>query len=169
MMPPIPNPEGLPPEALTLEYILDEGCLPYILGQKTERAAMEGLRLTHHNPPSFGLSLPPPPMWRGSYPGLSNVVVGRTICSLNIRGGNIASYRVAAQRALHHRLGPSVGHEADQGYRSVLPGQITGCQNGVRYSYYQQGDRPFFSVELNRVADCAKDPMRNLDTPPPRG
>ena len=160
LTPPIPNPAGLPSDALTLQYVLDQGCFPYMLGEKSETAAMRGLRLNHFGP---GLSLTPPgpPHWLGSYPGLSGVVVGRDSCSVVIHGSNIAAYRTATQMALRRRFGPAVEQDAESGYAPVLPGQITVCRGGLRYTYYQNPGHPLFSVDLSRIADCGTDPMRS--------
>jgi hypothetical protein len=170
LTPPIPNPAGLPSDALTLQYVLDQGCFPYMLGEKSETAAMHGLRLNHFGPgPS--LTPPGPPHWLGSYPGLSTVVVGRDSCSVVIHGSNIAAYRTATQIVLRRRFGPAVvEQDAQSGYAQVLPGQITGCRGGLRYTYYQDRGRPWFSVDMNRVADCATDPLRSFrpfQGPPP--
>jgi hypothetical protein len=160
LTPPIPNPAGLPSDALTLQYVLDRGCFPYLLGEMSETAAMRGLRLTHHGP---GLSLTPPgpPMWLGSYPGLSNVVVGPRSCSVHIHGSHIEVYRAATQTVLRRRFGAAVEDDAHAGYAAALPGQVTACRGGLRYTYYQERGRPWFSVDVNRVADCANDPLRS--------
>lgn len=150
---PGPNPAGLPEEARTLEYILDRGCLPYVLGAKTEKEAMRGVGLTHHGPSLTFVDPPGPPTWLGLYAGLSNVVVGRDICSIHMKGaGNFAAYRTAAQAVLRRRLGAAVDQDANSGYRQVLPGQITGCHEGVSYTYY--ATRRIFSVDLRPAATC---------------
>jgi hypothetical protein len=152
---PGPNPAGLPEEARTLEYILDRGCLPYVLGAKTENEAMRGVGLTHHGPPWTFVDPPGPPRWLGVYAGLSNVVVGRDICRIHMKGaGNFAAYRAATQSVLRRRLGAAVDQDANSGSRQVLPGQITGCHEGFSYTYY--ATRRIFSVDLRPAATCTK-------------
>jgi hypothetical protein len=102
MMPAIPNPDGLPANALTLQHVLDRGCLPYILGRASEQQAMSSLRLNHIRSIMPSFLGPPPPMWMGSYPGLSNVLVGPQSCSINMHRGDVESYRRATRAALRH-------------------------------------------------------------------
>ena len=159
---PIANPEGLSAQAQTLRYVLDQGCFAYMLGERPEGDAMRALRLTHHGP---GLSLTPPgpPYWLGSYPGLSNVVVGRDSCSVNMRGRDTVAYRMATELVLKRRLGDAQPL-TDPAYPVALPRQLTGCRHGVRYTFYP--DRVGFSVDLNRV-DCATDRLRGAPSPTP--
>jgi hypothetical protein len=159
---PIANPEGLTDDAQTLRYVLDRGCFAYMLGEKSEGEAMRALQLTHHGP-GFSLTPPGPPFWLGSYPGLSNVVVGKDSCSVNMRGRSADTYRTATELVLRRRFGdaPPV---SDPAYAAILPGQRTGCRRDVRYTYYP--DRVGFSVDLNRV-NCASDPLRGATLPAP--
>ncbi|WP_297696820.1 hypothetical protein [Phenylobacterium sp.] len=159
LTPPIPNPAGVPPEALTLEYVLDRGCLAYLLGEKTEREAMRGLRLNYIRPM---FSMDPggsDPYWAGAYPGLANVRVSPGLCDINIHGRDVAAYRAAAERVFQRRLGADPGQDARSGYKAWVTGQATGCRHGLRYTYYPSPGRPFFSVDISR-ADCATDPLR---------
>ena len=172
LTPPIPNPDRAAPEALTLEYVLDRGCFAYLLDGKSETAAMRGLRLNHMGP---GLSLTPPgpPSWRGGYAGLSNVVVGRDSCSVNMRGRDSPDYRAATQTVLRRRFGPEISEDGRSGYRAWLPGQVTACRRGLRYTYYENARGTIFSVDINRV-DCGRDPLRpnadaHKETAAPRG
>jgi len=156
MTPPIANPNGLSPDALTLEYVLDRGCFPYILGEKTENEAMRGIGL-NQQAPRFQVFLPPgSPTWNGLYPGLSNVVVGRASCSVNMKRSNTAEYRAVTKAVLRRRFGPAVEQDALSGYKAVLPGQVTGCHHGVRYTFYENPRGTIFSVDLNRV-DCTNE------------
>lgn len=159
---PIVNPEGLPREAQTLQYVLDQACFRYMLGEASEVEAMRGLRLNHFGP---GLSFMPPgpPHWLGSYPGLANLVVGRDSCSVHIHGRDVAAYRAATQRVLRRRFGPGVERDGGSGYKALVPGQITGCREGLRYSYYPEPrSSSRFSVDLNRIADCKTDPFLDI-------
>ena len=87
------------------------------------------------------------------------MVVG-AILICNMRGRDVAAYRAATEIALRRRFGPAVNAGAPSGYAPILPGQITGCQARLRYTYYPHPTGAMFSVEFYRVADCAHDPMR---------
>ena len=159
--PPIANPAGLPADALRLEYVLEGGCLPYVLGQLTEADAMHGVGLNHIRPIVPGL-VPGDnaPYWAGGFAGALRVNVGRGVCNVVVRGRDFAAYRAATEAALHRTLGADVTAGGRSNYRAWVPGQITGCDQGIRYSYYQLPKGNGFSVELSRVSDCARDPMR---------
>jgi hypothetical protein len=159
MRAPLANPTLLPDEALTLQYMLGGGCIPYLLNEKSETAAMQGLRLHLFVYPPL-ISFPdatPGPVWKGSYPGLGLVAAGRGSCLIVMHGSDVAAFRTAAQMVFRSRFGPAVDRYAQSGYAPVAPGQITGCHDGLRYTYNQE--RGAFRVELNRIADCATDPM----------
>jgi hypothetical protein len=149
---PIANPDGLSAHALTLEYVLDRGCFAYLLGEKSERAAMRGVGLSHQGPSLALIDPPGPPMWRGPYAGLSNVVAGPRSCSVNMYGGRDPGYRAAAQSVLRRRLGEAVDQDAPSPDAPPLRGKVTGCHGGVGYAYY--ATPRIFSVDLRR-ADCA--------------
>jgi hypothetical protein len=157
--PPISNPNGLPAEALTLEYLVRDGCLPYALGLKSEDEAMRSVRLNRFKPL---LGLEPgdtAPFWQGSYSGRPRVNVGRGVCNTIIHGADVDAYRTATEIALRRGFGGS----ADDGradYKVRVPGQITGCRNGVHYTFYPTDGRGRFEVDLSRVADCIHDPLK---------
>jgi hypothetical protein len=158
---PIPNPDRLPADALALEYLLDGGCFPYLLGETSEQAAMAGLRL-HHVGPGPSLTPPGPPMWLGSYPGRPNVVVGRASCSVHVHGRDTAAYRRAVEHVARRRFGAAVDQDSPSRYKALLPGQISACHQGLHYTYYQEPRGTTFSVEINRIPACATDPMLSL-------
>src|SRR6185312_1089162 len=155
-----PNPDGLPPGAATLEYLLDQGCFAYLLGRKTEGQAMGDAGLRHHgplwlpfSPDQFG------PFWTGRYPGLASVTVGPGSCSIEMRGGDAADYPAVTRLVLRRRLGAAF----DQGqpaYKAV-PGLITGCKAGIVYGYNDPHPRPdpLFSIDLLRL-NCDLFPIR---------
>lgn len=148
--PPVPNPEGLPPDALTLKYVLDRGCFAYMLGEKSESEAMRGVGLNHQNPLPGFFQPPPGPSWRGLYAGLSNVVVGPVTCSVNMNGRNFTAYRAAVQSVLRSRFGQVVEQDAQAGFKQYLPGQVSGCHDGISYTFYENRGRTIFSVDLRR-------------------
>ena len=158
--PPISNPNSLPTEALTLQYLVSRGCLPYALGQKTEEQAMRGIGLNHIRPL---LGLEPgdtAPFWTGFYPGGPRINVGRGVCNTIVHGSNVIAYRTAAEIALRQGFGGGPSDDGRTEYTAWLPDQISGCRQGVRYTYYQPPGRSWFQVDLSRVADCLHDPMR---------
>lgn len=159
---PIANPNRLPPDAVALEYVLDRGCLPYVLGRMTEQDAMRGVGLNRIQPIVPGL-VPGDgaPYWTGGYAGAPRVNLGGGVCNVGVRGRNLAAYRMATEAALHRTLGTETAADGRAGYRTWVPGQITGCGEAVRYTYYPQPNGKGFSVELTRVSDCARDPQRS--------
>jgi hypothetical protein len=149
--PPISNPTGLSAEALTLAYVLDRGCLPYLLGEKTEDQAMRPLRLSHVYPLELPFDPSPPsgPHWVGPYPGGPFVGVYGPDCTIIATGGDVADYRTVIQRVLDRRLGPA--SRSDFANFAGLPGRLTGCRMGLHYAYFQER-RWFgssFHLELN--------------------
>jgi hypothetical protein len=159
--PPIANPNGLPADALTLEYVLERGCLPYMLGHMTEQQAMRGVGLNHIQP-IVPLLVPGgnAPFWARGNALQVTARVGRDICHVHIKGRNFAAYGEATKAALRRTFGAEAASDGGSGYRAWVPGQITGCRQGVRYTYYQEPKSNGFSVENYRVADCAHDPLR---------
>jgi hypothetical protein len=146
---PIPNPDGLPPEALTLQYMLDRACLPYVQGLAPEDVIMR----------NAGLLRAPGGVWRSSLLyGAPTVGVGRTSCSIQVSGGEIAAYRAAIKTSLDRRLGAAV--EPDAADFAPLPDRLSGCRRGIRYNHYEERGR--FHLELSR-AGCGELP------PPPPG
>jgi hypothetical protein len=143
--PPIADPEGLPADALSLAYILDQGCIPFIRGERSERAAMEGVGLRRVQVFSFP-DPPPPPHWIGRYAGVSAVNVSSDRCSIHVIGRHAADYFRATARVLHERLGADIPPEALQSLyeRSDPPSPLvphglnrtySGCARGVRYTF----------------------------------
>jgi hypothetical protein len=147
-------------DALRLETVVARGCLQYLLGQKAEKDAMLGVGLNHIHPLPIGLEPGDnAPFWTSGLPGELRVNVGGEVCNVVLRGRDVAAYRAAAQRAVDLALGPGAANDAPSHYRQWVPGQITGCRRGIRYSYYEDKRRGRFSVELTRVA-CDRDPLR---------
>jgi len=157
--PPIPNPTGLPPDALRLEYVLGRGCLPYVLGHLSEDEAMRGVGLTRIRPIIPGL-MPGDnaPFWSGGV--ALRVNVGGGVCNTALHGRNVDAYRAATEAALHRGLGADPATDGRTAYKAILPGQVTGCHQAIRYTFYPEPKWHGFSVELYRVPDCAHDLMR---------
>lgn len=153
---PLPDQAGLPAEARTLEAVLDRGCFAYMLDGKSEPEAMHGLGLVHHGPALSLFDPPGPPTWTGFRAGLSDVVVGASSCSVNMKARDAAAYRAAVQVVLRRRFGSALDEDRPSAYRQILPGQVTGCQSGVLYTYY--ATRRIFSVDLTR-SDCPVHPI----------
>ena len=157
---PVSGPPALPKAALRLESIVARGCLPYLLGRKSETDALRGVGLNHIHPLPFGLEPgDDAPFWSSGLPGELRVNVGGPVCNVVMRGRDVAAFRAAAQRAVDLTLAPGSADGAPSSYRQWVPGQITGCRQGIRYTYYEDDRRGRFSVELTRVA-CDRDPLR---------
>ena len=148
---PLRSPGGLSAEAASLGYLIDMGCLPYMLGEKTETQAMGGARLSHNQPLwiPFDPDWPGPPYWSGRYRGLSEIDVGPTFCNIKMKAGDAAEFRSVTRSMLARRFGPGIDQE-QAGYRTWTAGAITGCHAGVWYSYYAVSSRPSgpFAVEF---------------------
>jgi len=159
---PMSNPNGLPPDALTLEYLVERGCMPYALGQKTVDEAMRGVGLKGFQSP-FGL-MPgdTAPHWRGHYAGNPLVNINRGVCNTIIHGPNVDAYRTATETALRRGLGGTAADDGRSAYKAWVPGQITGCREGVRYTFYENSSG--FEVDLTRIADCAHDRLREASS-----
>lgn len=156
---PISNPAGLPAEALTLEYVVSRACAPYVLGQKSEQEAMRGVQLTRIKP-LFGL-MPGDtvPFWQGAYPGRPRVNVGGQVCNTIVRGASDDAFRTAAEAAVRRGLGAgSIQEDGRAEYETLVPGQITGCREGVRYTFYRGWGG--FDVDLTGGVSCAHDLMK---------
>jgi hypothetical protein len=134
-LPPIPNPAGLPADALSLQYVLDRGCFPFVLGEKSESSAMKSIGLTKVT--SYTLVGSNDSMWIGRFPGVSSVHATSGSCHIHVMGRNTQAYRAVTIDVLRRRVGADP--EADGNlarYTAWFPGQVTSCRKGVRYSYY---------------------------------
>lgn len=154
------GPPGMTKAALRLETVVARGCLPYLLGQKSEKDALRGVALNHIHP--LPISLDPggnAPFWMSGFPAELRVNTGKGVCNTVLHGRDAAAYRAAAQRAVDLTLTPDGSDDGRSQYRQWVPGQITGCRQDTRYTYYEDERRGYFSVELTRVA-CDRDPMR---------
>ena len=147
-------------DALRLEAVVARGCVPFLLGAKTEAEAMRSVALNHIHPLPIGL-MPgdSAPYWTRGLAQRLRVNVGGQVCNVVLHGRDVAAYRAAAQRAIDLALAVGGPDDGRSQYRQWVPGQVTGCRGDVRYSYYEDEPRGVFSVELTRVA-CAHDPMR---------
>ena len=144
-----------------LQRAIERGCLPYIFGEKTEGEAMRSAGLNHIRPLPIGL-VPGDhdPFWAGGFPISVVAHIGRGSCNVHMKGRAIAAYRAATEAALKRRFGAGMAEDGRAGYEAVVPGQVTGCRDGVRYTYYREPKLSGFTVETYRVADCARDPLR---------
>jgi hypothetical protein len=156
--PDAPNPEGLAPDALSLDFVLAQGCLPYVAGEKTESQAMADVglrRVSTWNPitPSG-----PDHQYIGRYPGVSAVNLHRGHCTVHARGANTAGYRRAVEAVLARRFGADY-LEGQPAAKPIIPGQIQFCLKGLYVTYYADPPRsivyPGYDVEAH-VFDCAK-------------
>jgi hypothetical protein len=93
------------------------------------------------------------------FPAELRVNTGKGVCNTVLHGRDVAAYRAAAQRAIDLTLAPGASDDGRAEYRQWVPGQITGCRQDIRYTYYEDDRRGYFSVELTRVA-CENDPLR---------
>jgi hypothetical protein len=158
MPPPLPNVAGLPPDAVAFEYVVERGCLPYLLG---ETGRDKRLRLQYHPPsPIPDLVEPPRSFWTIGFPVGPRAVLSRGFCSISGSGHDFDTYRAATELALFRKFGASIDDDGRIGYQAVLPGQVTGCRGFVRYTYYPQPHWGGFQLELYRVANCASDPLK---------
>jgi len=151
-LPSIPNPRGVADDALTLDYVLDQGCIPYIRGQKSEQAAMEGVGMRKVAAWSFP-DPPPPPHWIGRYPGVSAVNVTAKTCDIHVVGRHMAEYLKVTTTVLHDRLGADADRDAaSTAYRRAVPGEVIGCAEGIRYTYNPSppSQNPGWDVEVHR-------------------
>ena len=155
-----PTPPSLGRDALRLESLVAQGCVPYLLGRKTEVDAMRGVALNHIHPPPLGL-MPgdAAPYWTSGLPGKLRVNVGAGVCNIVLHGRDVRAYRAAAQRGIDLALAPGAADDGQSEYRQWVPGQVTGCRRDIRYTYYEDERRGRFSIELTRVA-CEHDPLR---------
>jgi hypothetical protein len=160
MAEPSAGPPRLAGDAERLEDVVARGCLPYLLGQKAEQDAMRAVRLNHIYPLPIGLDPgETAPYWTSGFAQKLLVRTGKGVCNTVLRGRDVAAYRDAAQRAVDLTLTPGGSDDGRSQYRQWVPGQITGCRGDIRYSYYEDERRGYFSVELATVA-CAHDPLR---------
>lgn len=157
--PRVANPTGLSPEALSLKYVLDRGCFPYLLGHADAKTAMEraGLWRQYRLADPFsgtkgGFFFSSP------YPGLGPVYAENGACTVIARGPDIESYREAVREVLSKRLGANEAEDRASGYKEWLPGQITACRHNFRYSYDHPPKYASFEVSVTPV-DCAHDPF----------
>jgi hypothetical protein len=147
-----------------LDYVLDRGCLPYLLAEKTESSAMGDLHLTRVVPyvedalsllPYFNGAPPRPrPWWRGHYLGLGRVDASGNRCSVQMVGGRAEDYRAAVESVLDRRFGPDRESSASGG-EVPPPAQPGRCNGGFRYRFSSNATTfpPFsvFDVELTRL------------------
>ena len=153
---PLANPEGAPQDALALRYLLDQGCVSILLDRRPVEEAMHRVRLTKHT--VYSLVGSPSVIWGGFYPGLAAVHADPGLCSMTMHGPNQAAYRQATSEVLRARLGADAREDAQSGYKAYFQGQITGCRQSIRYTYYE-AKPSWFQVVLTRVPDCASDPL----------
>ena len=164
--PSLPNPANLPPRALALQQVVERGCLPYLLGEKSEAAAMRSAGLHHVVPPpipvlSEVLELPKPlPRWEANVPFGPGALASRNYCSTNNPAGAFDANREAVEEALLHKLGPATEDDSRSAYKAVLPGQITGCRGGIHYTFYPRPRGGRFELDLYRVPECSQDRTR---------
>jgi hypothetical protein len=156
-IPTIANPTDLPADALSLQYVLDQGCFPFILGEKSEFAAMRGVGLTRVT--AWTLVGSNDRRWIGRYPGISAVHAAPGSCYIHVIGADAAAYRAAVISVLRRRLDADPEADAKPGrYVAWRPGEITACRRGVRYAYY--ADPPHgvsgaaYDVELHADHAC---------------
>lgn len=152
---PVPNSNGLSPEAQSLSYILDQGCLPYVLGQKSEKEAMEGIGLRKQA--NFNPLVSLPPQWTGRYTGVAAVTVEKFACYFHVSGRHQAEYLKITTTVLHERLGADADQDARSTvYTKYVPGEIKGCSRGVQYTYYPSPppSSPGWDVSVRRDCDA---------------
>jgi len=150
---PAPNPDGLPPAALNLRFILRQGCLPLVRGQKTETEAMRGVGLILRDG-AFSFPGPnAPPSWVGNYLGINYVDAGRSQCAIVLTDVNLADVR----RVVDVVVGatPEQTHVSDK-YKPTIPEIYEGCVHNVAYSYNVDPPSPLsprqFEVHLHRAS-----------------
>jgi hypothetical protein len=143
-----PQPSALSSQALSLERVIEGGCLPYILGEKTEDQAMTSLHLTRRVPLHIPLDPPSPPYWTGVGAGLASVTVTSNNCAISMHGGPMADYRVSVNRALTRKLGPAT--LPDFSDVSEIPNRRVGCRGPLRYWYLEDESRSSFQFSLSR-------------------
>jgi hypothetical protein len=170
--PPLPNPAGLPPDALALEYVVEHGCLPYLMGEKLQDPALR----VYFVPPSpipDPFEVRDPGHWTVGFNLGLKAVLSQNFCHVSFSGTNFDAYRAATDMAFFNKFGPGIDDDGRSTYKTVLPGQIIGCRGSVRYSYaplprgfnvqLHPDPHPHWvrvELDLYRLKDCASDPMR---------
>lgn len=129
---PVPNPEGLPPAALNLRFLLRQGCLPLVRGQKTEAEAMHSVGLILRKG-RFSFPDPsPPPSWVGNYLGITLVDAGPANCVIVLKDVNLADVQRVVDAVVG--AGPEQTHISDK-YKPAIPELYEGCVHNVAWSY----------------------------------
>ena len=134
--PDVPNPAGLPPDALSFAYVLNQACIPYMLGnaseaQVTQRVGMRRFKL-------YSFPDPPPDIHQyvGRYPGVSALNFDHGSCGVHVIGHRTGDYRRAVERVFARRFGADYATKTVRGPPLVVPGQVQFCIGRVRYEYY---------------------------------
>lgn len=138
-----PNPDNLTPEALNLRVMLIAGCMPIVLGQKTDTEVMPKLGYAKHRTFSWPMPSSEPHWIDGNWKGLGAINTGRRSCYFTVFGSDVAQYEQVVTKVLHDKVGvePADIRFSDRfkvpqpGFTTSIPASYSGCVNGVGFGY----------------------------------